>query len=137
MRDLIQVDNLRPGSEFFQQDSPFLISYVRQGTKRNKVILPFILLNFTYVLVLHIKQSYIFICTTEFYLGLGLTDKTKSVLITAWYSHIHCIIVQQQSVIFKELPKLAVQHLSTYLELFPGVSRYRIWLMTLPEMGAG
>ena len=39
--------------------------------------------------------------------------------------------------IFKELPKPAVQHLSTCLELFPWVSRYRIWLMTLPEMGAG
>ena len=49
-------------------------------------------------------------------------------------------LVQQQTpnrAIFKELPKPALQHLSTCLELFPGVSRYRIWLMALPEMGAG
>ena len=46
-------------------------------------------------------------------------------------------IVQQQRVQIFEVPKPAVQHLSTCLELFSGISRYRIWLMTLPEMGAG
>ena len=46
-------------------------------------------------------------------------------------------IVQQQRDQIFEVPKPAVQHLSTCLELFLGVSRYRIWLMTLPEMGAG
>ena len=46
-------------------------------------------------------------------------------------------VVQQQRDQIFAVPKPAVQHLSTCLELFPGVSKYRIWLMTLPEMGAG
>ena len=36
-----------------------------------------------------------------------------------------------------QVPEPAVQHFSTCLELFSGISRYRIWLMTLSEMGAG
>ena len=50
--------------------------------------------------------------------------------------HVTVIVQQQRAQIFEE-PKPAVQHLSTCLELFSGISRYRIWLMTLPEMGAG
>ena len=46
-------------------------------------------------------------------------------------------LVQQQRDQIFEIPKPAVQHLSTYPKLFPGISGYRIWLMTLPEMGAG
>ena len=47
------------------------------------------------------------------------------------------ILVQQQRDQLFEAPKTAVQHLSTCLELFSGICKYRIWLMTLPEMGAG
>ena len=46
-------------------------------------------------------------------------------------------IVQQQKDQIFVVPKPAVQHLSTCLELFSEISRYIIWLMTLPEMGAG
>ena len=51
-------------------------------------------------------------------------------------THLKVIVQQQRDQIF-EVPKPAVQHFSTCLELFSGISRYRIWLMTLPEMGAG
>ena len=63
--------------------------------------------------------------------------------ISSLNAHESCIksyLVQQQTpknTLLKELPKPAVQHLFTCLELFPEVSRYRIWLMTLQEMGAG
>ena len=44
-----------------------------------------------------------------------------------------CSIVRQKRAIFG-LPKPAVQHLSTCVELFAGVSRNRIWLITLSEI---
>ena len=71
--------------------------------------------------------------------GLYPTAFLKGVFKKYQFDHssflcLYCL--QQRDQIF-EVPKTAVQHLSTCLELFSGISRYRIWLMTLPEMGVG
>ena len=66
-----------------------------------------------------------------------LVVKFSVVMVIGVTLTIHVHIVQQQRDHIFEVPKPAVQHLSTCLELFSGISRYRIWLMTLPEMGAG
>ena len=60
MRGLIQVDNLGPGSEWFQPFLHFLCETRYQEEQSNPSI-----------------------CSTKFYSGFGLIDKTKSVLIRA------------------------------------------------------